>query len=163
MNHMIKKLMCAGGRFRISPEGEDRTNWSLDEWVQGVDEAGEWQPDLIDKLMKSKSKHVDYLLSLFESVANAGFSNIRIDDEDLDHLTVSEHGAGAVIRELFQVDDVIRLKADVVGPDGCPCHVSIYLLLENDPWEIVMDYATPSDSVQELLSEVLLQLAEEYP
>lgn len=123
---------------------------------------------IIDKIMAEKQDHVNYLKDLFAGMKEAGFDNIRISDEDLDPLKVDEDGAEAVIREMFQVDDAITLKADWprhagdTPPYDEPYRVTLLFILCNDAWESLADHTIPCESVDEALTAITDKLEERY-
>lgn len=118
--------------------------------------------------MIDKPQHIDYLMKLFQQMSEAGFDNIRINDVDLDPLSVQEHGSTAVIREMFKVDDPVTLVADYPRHSGDtppydePYRVQMLFILCNDAWESLADHIIPCEEVDEKLTEITSKLEEEY-
>lgn len=119
--------------------------------------------DIIDRIMERKHKHVSYLKSLFHQMKLAGFTNIRIVEPDLKPYSVEKDGAKAVIREMFQIDDMVPLRADYPNPDGDKPHrVTLFFILCNSAWESLADYTIPCEAVEEKLTEITDKLGERY-
>lgn len=123
---------------------------------------------IIDRIMERKSTHVQYLKDLFAAMQERGFHNIRISDPDLEPYSVEKDGAEAVIREMFQVDEPVNLKADWprhsgdIPPYDEPYRVVMMFILENSAWEALADHTIPCEGVDEVLSEITKKLGEKY-
>jgi len=123
---------------------------------------------IIDQIMERKSTHVAYLKDLFAAMQERGFDSIRILDEDLEPYSVQEHGAEAVIREMFAVDDGVTLTAEWprhsgdIPPYDEPYRVGMLFILCNDAWESLADHTIPCERVNEVLSEITSRLEEKY-
>jgi len=124
--------------------------------------------DVIDRIMERKSAHVSYLKDLFAAMQAKGFDNIRINDEDLEPYSVEKDGAEAVIREMFQLDDMVKLKADWprhsgdIPPYDEPYRVVLFFILCNEAHEALADHTIPCEGVDEVLSEIVNELGEKY-
>lgn len=123
---------------------------------------------IIDQIMAAKRDHVQYLMELFHAMSEAGFDNIRILDEGLEPLSVQEHGSTAVIREMFQIDEPVALRADWprhsgdLPPYDEPYRVGMLFILCDDAWESLADHTIPCEGVDEALSEIINELGEKY-
>lgn len=107
------------------------------------------------------ARHEQYLMELFQAMSDAGFENIRIDDEDLAPYTVGDDGSAMVIAEMRSVDDAVTLKADLPRPGGEEPHtMTLLFILENSPKESLADYTIPCERADELMIEILDRLEE---
>lgn len=112
--------------------------------------------------------HKKYLKDLFSEMRKAGFADIMISDPDLAPLSVEKDGSEAVIREMFQIDEPVALKADWprhsgdIPPYDEPYRVSLVFILENDAWESLADHTVPCEGVDEALNEITSRLEEKY-
>jgi hypothetical protein len=112
--------------------------------------------------MNAPQGHANYLKDLFAELTAAGLTGIRIADSDLDPLTLDEHGAEAVIAEMFAVDEV-NLRAEYLcAKDGEPDRMILVFILSNDPWELLADHSMLCEEEDEKLSEILNRLSEKY-
>lgn len=124
--------------------------------------------DVIDRIMKEKAAHVAYLKDLFAAMQAAGFDNLRLDDEDLEPYSVEKDGAETVIREMFQLDDAVVMKADWprhsgdLPPYDEPHRVTLVFILCNSAWESLADHTIPCEAVEETLTEITGRLEEAY-
>ena len=122
----------------------------------------------VDQTMATKRDHVQYLMELSQAMSDAGFDNIRILDDDLEPLSVQEHGSTAVIKEMMAVDDGVTLTAEWprhsgdIPPYDEPYRVGMLFILCNDAWESLADHTIPCDRVDEVLSEITSKLEEKY-
>lgn len=116
---------------------------------------------IIDQMMESKKDHVNYLKDLFAEMTAAGFTDIRIADEDLEPLDVEKDGPEAVIREMFQLDGGVQLNA-AYPQGGKRLAFGMLFILCNDAWESLADFSYPSEEVYEKLQAITGKIEDRY-